>query len=245
MRPYTAIIVDDEQEARDILASLIRDHVPDIRVIAQAASAGEAINSILAEEPDIVFLDIDMPGKNGFEVARSIGEHQMQTIIIFVTAFNQFAIDAIKCSAFDYLLKPVSIGDLKSCFVRLRTSKKAENLQLSVGQLMNCLNHEKISFHHHTGRIFIDPQTIVYCEAEGNYTDVYLTDGTHHIITQSLISIEALLEGHGFSRISRSVIINRRFMHQINRKEKKCILVAEGNEYTLDLKNSYLRKWLN
>jgi two-component system LytT family response regulator len=244
MKPFTAIIVDDEQEARDILANLLKDYVPDIRVVAQAASADEAIDFILQEDPDIVFLDIDMPGKNGFEVAHSISAQQLQTTIVFVTAYNQFAIDAIKCSAFDYLLKPVSLGDLKTCITRYRASNKVQNLQQSVNQLMNCLNREKLSFHSRTGTIFIDPQTIVYCEAEGNYTDLFLEEGKRQTVSQSLGSVETMLDGNGFSRISRSVIINRRFLNQISRKEKKCKLIAAEKEYSLEIKSSYMRKWM-
>jgi two-component system LytT family response regulator len=244
MRPFTAIIVDDEKEARDILTNLIADHVDDVQIIAQADSADKAIELILAEDPDIVFLDIDMPGKNGFEVAKSISSHNLKCMVIFVTAFNQFAIDAIKCAAFDYLLKPISIGDLKECITRYKGTKRVENLQQSVNKLLNCLNAEKLPFHNRTGSIFIDPLTIVYCEAEGNYTDIYLDNGTRNTVTQNLGSIETQLDGRGFSRISRSVNINRRFLHQINRKEKKCILIADGKEYNLEIKNSYLRNWI-
>jgi len=245
MRPFTAIIVDDEQEARDILTSLIADHIDDVQIIAKADSADKGIELIEAEDPDIVFLDIDMPGKNGFEVAKSISVHNLKCTVIFVTAYNQYAIDAIKCAAFDYLLKPVSISDLKDCITRYKGTKRVENLQHSVNKLLNCLNAEKLSFHNRTGSIFIDPLTIVYCEAEGNYTDIYLDNGTRNTVTQSLGSIETQLDGRGFSRINRSVIINRRYLLQINRKEKNCILIAGDKEYRFDVKNSYLRNWMN
>ena len=244
MKPITAIIVDDEQEARDILEHLLIDHASDIRVLAKATSADEATGLILSENPEIVFLDIDMPGKNGFEVVKSIAAHHLNTSVVFVTAFNQFAIDAIKFAAFDYLLKPVNVSDLKSCITRFKTKNRTDSLNQSVSRLMNCLNREKIQFHTRQGSFFIDPQTIIYCDAEGNYTDLFMEDGSKKTITQNLGQVEALLSDHGFSRISRSLLINRRFLHEIKRKEKKCILLAAGKEYPLEIKNSYLRKWM-
>jgi len=219
MKPFTAIIVDDEQEARDIMANLVNDHVPEIQVVAFAASAEQAINLIIAHEPEIVFLDIDLPDKNGFEVVKSISINHLNTAIVFVTAFNQFAIEAIKFAAFDYLLKPVSINDLKACITRFKGTKRIETLQQSINKLMNHLNQEKLSFKNRTGSIYIEPDSIVYCEAEGNYTDLFLLDGSRHTVSQSLGSIESLLDGRGFSKISRSMIVNRRFLTKVNRKE--------------------------
>ncbi len=243
MKTYTAVIVDDEPAAREILSGLIADYFPDVKVVANAGSADEAIGIILAEDPDIVFLDIDMPGKNGFEVARTIGEQNFQTTIIFVTAFNQFAIDAIRCAAFDYLLKPVSVNDLKASFNRLKGRRKTESLHESMDRLLSCLNREKLSFICTSGRIFIDTLNILYCEADGNYTDLYLMDGNRQTVSQNLTSVENQLIGKGFSRISRSVLINRRHLHKINKKEKKCILQVDGKSHSLDIKGSYLRKW--
>jgi two-component system LytT family response regulator len=245
MKPYKAIIVDDEAEARDLLSAIIADHIPEVKVIAQAGTADQAINLILHEVPDLVFLDIDMPGKNGFEVAKVICEQKLGCSIVFVTAFNQFAIDAIKCAAFDYLLKPVNLNELKACIARLLGTKRVECLQHSVDKLLNSLNAEKLNFHNRTGSIFLDPHTIVYCEAEGNYTDVFLETGIKHTVTVNLSAIEAQLDGRGFSRISRSVLINRRFLNEIKRKDKKCILKANGCEYQLEIKGTFIKKMIS
>jgi two-component system, LytTR family, response regulator len=242
MKPLTAIVIDDEENARDLLSGIITDHVSGVKVIAQAATAEQGINLILTEFPDIVFLDIDMPGKNGFEVAKVIGEQKLACSIIFVTAFNQFAIDAIKFAAFDYLLKPVNLEELKACIARLLGSKRVENLQQSVDKLLNALNAEKLNFHNRTGSIFIDPLTIVYCEAEGNYTDIFLDSGIKQTVTHNISAIETQLEGRGFSRISRSTLINRRFLTQIKRKDKKCILNANDFEYQLSIKGTFIKK---
>jgi DNA-binding LytR/AlgR family response regulator len=242
MNPITAIIVDDEQEARDILAGIITDNVPEVTVISKASSADEAIGKIISENPDLVFLDIDMPHKDGFAVAGGIASHNLSTTIIFVTAFNQYAIDAIRCAAFDYLLKPVIISDLKSCISRYIATRKTESLQQSVARLLGCLNNEKIAFNSRTGTVYLDLQEILYCEAEGNYTEIAVTRGEKHILTTNLGSIEARLSDRGFARISRSVLINKRYLHKIDRREKKCILLANGQSYTLDIKGSYTKK---
>jgi two-component system LytT family response regulator len=241
MKPLNAVVVDDEKEARELLSNIINDHIPQVNVIAQAASANEAIGLILERKPEIVFLDIDMPVKNGFDVARSISQHNIQTSIVFVTAFNQFAIEAIKHSAFDYLLKPVTIADLKTCVDRLITSGKSIDMQLSVIQFLQNLKHEKISFRTRIGNIYIDPQDITHAEADGNYTDLHLQDGSRKTISLNLGHIETILANYDFSRISRSMIINRHYLHLVNRKEKLCILLVNGHEIPLKIKSSYLK----
>jgi len=243
MNPITAIIVDDEQDARDVLAGIIKDHLPEIRVISKAVSADEAIMQIIDSEPDLVLLDIDMPGRNGFAVAESIATHNLNTTIIFVTAFNQYAIAAIRCAAFDYLLKPIGIGDLKACVERYKASRKTESLQQSVSKLLQHLHTEKIAFPSRNTTVYIDPQSIVYCEAEGNYTDIYLQDGKCHTVSRNLGSIELQLSGNGFGRINRSTLINKKYLHKIAHREKKCILFANGQNYALDIKGSYIKKW--
>jgi len=244
MKPLSAVIVDDEKEARDLLSNIIHDHIPQVNVIAQAASADQAIEMILEHNPEIVFLDIDMPVKNGFDVARSISQHNIQTSIVFVTAFNQYAIDAIKHSAFDYLLKPVNITDLKTCIDRLIASGKSIDMQLSVIQFLQNLKHEEIAFRTRIGNIYIDPQEITYGEADGNYTDLHLQDGSRKTISLNLGHIETMLANYDFSRISRSIIINRHYLHLINRKEKICILLVNGQEIPLKIKSSYLKNIL-
>lgn len=241
MKPLSAVIVDDEKEARDLLENIIHDHIPKVKVVAKASSADEAIELIRDHKPEIVFLDIDMPVKNGFDVARSISMHNIQTSIIFVTAFNQYAIEAIKHSAFDYLLKPVNITDLKTCIDRLIASGKTIDMQLSVIQFLQNLKHEKIAFRTRTGSIFIDPQEITHAEADGNYTDLYLQDSKRITVSLSLGHIETMLANHGFIRISRSTIINRHYLHQLHRKEKTCILLVNGHEIQLKIKSSYLK----
>jgi two-component system, LytTR family, response regulator len=244
MKPFTAIIIDDEPEARDLLYGLINDQIPEVKIIAQAGSADEGISHIISHEPDIVFLDIDMPGKNGFEVARSISEQGIDTRIVFITAYNQYAIEAFKVAAFDYLLKPVAVNDLKSCISRMGSTKKIETLQQSLNKLLNKLNNEKICIPGPNGYMYIAPEDIAYCEAEGNYTDIYLDNGNRHTISLGLGKIEMLLDGFGFARISRSVLINKKYLCRINRKEKKCILKICDNEIPLDIKQTYFKKWL-
>ena len=125
MEPIRAVIVDDEPEAIEFLGSMIDDlsQEEDIRVIAGDTSAASALNTILKLKPEIVFLDIDMPGKNGFELAEEIVNHNMNPAIIFVTAFDKFAVRAIRHSAFDFLLKPVDPDELRLAISRYKKNK--------------------------------------------------------------------------------------------------------------------------
>lgn len=223
MEKITAVIVDDEPEARDIMESLLSDF-SDIHVMAKEDSVNKAVKSISDYDPDLVFLDIDMPQKNGFDLVREIKDLELNPTIIFVTAYNQYAIEAIKHSAFDYLVKPVDIDDLTETIERYKVERKTAVGLDRIENLLQALQVEKLKFSTRSGYIFINPAEIIYCQAEGNYTDLYLTDGEKQTITINIGRLEHLLSNAKFSKINRSVIINKQFLTEINRKDKKCIL---------------------
>ena len=175
MEKIKAIIVDDEPEARDIIASLLADF-GDVEVLSKDESVDDAYLSIVRHEPDLVFLDIDMPKKNGFELIHKLKASKYSPAVIFITAYNQFAIDAIKHAAFDYLLKPVDIDELKRSIVRYKEEVRSKSTLSRIENLLQALQEEKIRFNARTGTIYINPAEIVYCQADGNYSDLYLSD---------------------------------------------------------------------
>lgn len=231
-RQISAIIVDDEKEARDLLADLIRENT-DLEVIAKDSNVRDALNTITSHQPDIIFLDIDMPGQDGFDLAREIKELGIETTIIFVTGFNEYAIQAFKYAAFDYLLKPVDIEELQKTIQRYKVDKHKQCLGKNLEKLTEYLAPERIRFNTRAGFIVINPLDIVYCEADGNYTTIHLSSGINEYVTLQIGKIEEALNNHIFARINRSVIINKNHISSFSRvtRQLKLTNVIEQIEF--------------
>lgn len=240
MEKITAIIVDDEPEARDIIASLLSDF-SDVEVLSKDESVDQALISIKNLQPEVVFLDIDMPRRNGFELIRELKENNLSPAIIFVTAYNQFAIDAIKHSAFDYLVKPVDIDDLNQSIERFKNEQREDSSLDRIENLLQALQEEKLKFSTRTGFVFINPAEIIYCEADHNYTNLFLSNSEKQTVTLNVGRMEHILPSTKFSKINRSVIINKQYLAEINRKEKKCILKVNDEEISFCMPLSYLK----
>lgn len=239
---YTAIIVDDELDAREMLAELLKEF-PEIDVVSKSASVNEAIDAIMACQPDLIFLDIDMPDKDGFALANYIRKHKIDTAIIFVTAFNQYAIDAFKVAAFDYLLKPIDPSELHKTIERFKSDYSRQHLSEKLDRLALVLSPEKIRFNTRTGFILIDPKKIVYCEADGNYCKLYLDSGKTESITRQLGYLEEQLNHNVFIRISRSVIINKNFISSFDRTTRKVKLINILEEIEFKVSREGMKKF--
>lgn len=210
----TAVIIDDEAKGRIALHQKIKDYCPAIKVVAEAASGGEAIAIIDKFKPLLIFLDIEMPGMNGFEMLNRVTEKNFH--VIFTTAYDQYAIKAIKYAAFDYLLKPVDVEELKQAVARVSEATRAElKKQVEVlrqntdgrGKQMN-----KLAIPTLEGLLFIDIQTIVYLEASSNYTHLFLSDKTKLTASKTLKEFEDLLPAEFFFRPHHSYLINLNFI---------------------------------
>lgn len=239
---YTAIIVDDESDAREMLAELLQEF-PEIKLVANAANVDEAIDAILSFQPDLIFLDIDMPGKDGFELARYIRKHRIDTAIIFVTAFNRYAIEAFKVAAFDYLLKPIDPSEMHKTIERFKSDYSRQHLSDKLERLTEILSPEKIRFNTRTGFILIDPKKIVYCEADGNYSKLYLDSGKTESITRQMGQLEDVLNHNTFIRINRSVIINKNYISSFDRTTRKVKLINILEEIEFKVSREGMRKF--
>jgi len=220
------IIVDDEPEARELLITLL-EYYPNIKVIAQCGSVDEALGYITANPPDIVFLDIHMPKKNGFDLTIAMRNLKIESHIIFVTAYDQYAIKAFKHAAFDYLLKPINEDELRDTIIRYQTQTDKVDFVEKMEVLYKTINgSSRLKFTTRSGFTFINMNEIVYLEAEGNYTSIYLLNGKEETITQSLGQIEEELSANNFFRINRSIIINLKFIARVNKRNKTCHVSA-------------------
>lgn len=236
----TAIIVDDEKEARNLLENLLSDF-QEIEIISKESNVDSAIATIIEHKPDIIFLDIEMHGKDGFDLVYEINNYNIKTTIIFVTAYNKYAIKAFKYAAFDYLLKPVDPDIIQQTLNRYKLEKHNYNLADKIEKLKCFLQPEKLKFNTKTGFILINPEDIVYCEAEGNYTNMYLTNGKNEFLTRQLGQIESALPDDPFFRINRSVIINMNYLSSVNRKSKTVILLNNIQEIELSISAKRLK----
>lgn len=240
---YTAIVVDDEQDARDMLQELLEDF-PEIQLVSKDASVNEAITSLLAYQPNIVFLDIDMPEKDGFELAQFIREKRIEAFIIFTTAYQEHAIKGYKYSALDYLLKPINRQEIKNTIRRFKTLKGKSSIQESLDYLTDALVPEKFRINTRTGFALIDPKQLVYCKADGNYSRLYLKCGDSKVISQQLGKLEEQLKNKMFIRINRSTLINKSFISTFDRSTKKIQLVRSSEELTLKVTTKFVKNIL-
>jgi two-component system LytT family response regulator len=209
-----AVIIDDEQNNIDNLYALLQVHCPHIIIAATAINAIEGKNIIMQHQPDIVFLDIQMPGKNGFELLQSLPSHHFE--VIFVTAYDQYGIQAVKFSAVDYLLKPINTDELKLAVQKATDNslQKKQNLQLqnliSLLQTLHQKEEHRIALSTQKETRFINPQSIVCCEADNNYTTFFLTGNEKLLVSKPIYEYEEMLGGYGFIRCHQSFLVNKK-----------------------------------
>jgi len=231
--PISILIVDDEPEARDLLAMLL-EQVKGVKIAGYAENVDQALARIAETDPDLILLDIQMPGKNGFELVDSLRNTEREVGYIFVTAYDEYAIKAMRSSAIDYLLKPVDPELLKDAVWRFREERQQQVLKERIDTLLDDLGMgRRIKVNTRTGFLVIDPKDIVCCTADGNYTEITMANGRSEIISSNLGSMEKELSEDGFFRISRSALVNLVYLTYVNNKNSVCRL--EGNS-VLELK---------
>ena len=203
---FKSVIIDDEELARNDLKALLEDY-EEIEIIGEAETAEEAKSLITKLNPDLIFLDIQMPGKSGFEMLEDI---QTNAKIIFVTAYDEFAIRAFEVSAKDYLLKPVNKERLSRAIERIKQEQESEsniktNLLFSDSIFLLVNNHYQ----------FVKISSIVKITSAGNYSEIYTTSGIKGLVLKSLKEWEARLPSNYFVRIHRNAIINLEFVDHV------------------------------
>lgn len=217
-----AIIVEDEKSNRDNLAKILSEYCPKVEIVAQCASAVEGKKAIMKFKPDLVFLDVEMPGGSGFSLLESIDEIDFE--VIFVTAYDHYGIKAVKFCALDYLLKPVDILELTHAVEKLekRLAEKEDNLRMKtlLANRHTDPNKIKIAIPLSDKIEFIEISSILRCEGEGNYTHIYLVNGEKILASKTLKEFDELLAEHQFLRVHQS--------HLINLNEVKSYIKTDG-----------------
>ena len=215
-----ALIIDDEAAAANVLQLMIERHIPEITQVRLATKISEAHALLQQFQPQIVFLDIMMPEKNGFEFLNEVKHINFE--IIFTTAYDEFAIRAIRFSALDYLLKPLNAEELRGAVTRYLdvSQHKRETDALLKNLLQNLGKKEeedfKLAVPTTAGAVFFSPANIVRLEGEGNYTRFFLNDGRKHVSSKTMKEYEEILLQHNFLRIHKSHLVNKNCIEQFN-----------------------------
>lgn len=204
-----AVIIDDEEHCRETLTLQLEKYCPDVSVVAAFRSATEGLRYLLATPPDLVFLDVEMPQMNGFELLEKLPAIPFG--LIFTTGYDRYAIKAIQFSALDYLLKPIDKDDLQKAvakYQRQSVSQMAQQIEILMEKLGSKKGRQKIALPTTHGFDVIPTDTIVRCEADDNYTHVWLKNGKSLFVSRTLKEIEELLVGDTFLRVHQSHLIN-------------------------------------
>ena len=224
------IVVEDETKSRFSLVQKLSDFCPAVQVIAEAEDGLKALELIEELRPQLVFLDIEMPKMNGFEMLSNIRNKDFH--VIFTTAYDQYAIKAIKYSALDYLLKPIDIEELKSAVQRVSTidmlpmRQQLDLLELNISQSKNKFN--KLALPTLDGLLFFDISDIIYLEAESNYTYIFFTNKSKVTASKTLKDFEELLPKNTFFRPHHSYIINLNFIKKYIKGDGGSIELQNG-----------------
>jgi two-component system, LytTR family, response regulator len=226
----TAIIVDDEKHCREVMEHLLHKHCKDVKITALCANGAEALTALEKEVPDVLFLDIEMPGMNGFELVEKF--NQPVFAIVFTTAYNEYAIKAIKHSALDYLLKPVDKDELVQTIQRAKEHKALKASQ-RVDSLLEILklkkNNKRFAVPTLEGLIMVDSETILYCESDSAYCKIYFINSSKPlVISKTLKEAEDVLQGQDFCRIHHSYFINMKCVQSYIRGEGGEVVLNNG-----------------
>ena len=224
-----ALIVDDEADARDNLRLMLEEHSPEVEIIGQAASAAEARELIHSLQPNALFLDIKMPGEDGFQLLASVADLDLP--VVFTTAYDEYALKAFKQNALDYLEKPIDIDDLKRAVGKLQrlTGELSSNAPSAIAALLKdpaSPLSTRLAIPGREGLVLLKHEDILYLEANDSYTTIHMKDGKRSVSSKHIRVFENHLDPKAFFRVHKSFIINLAHLSSFSR--------TEGNMAVLD-----------
>jgi two-component system LytT family response regulator len=241
------LIVDDEKNGIENLKLILEKRYSDeISVVAEANSVDLAYELFLKSSPDLIFLDIEMPEKNGFELLKKLNHFDFE--VIFVTAFSNYGIDAVKFSALDYVLKPIDFAELQLSIqkAKKRISEKKGNKSLE--NLVEYLRHENDKTNHKIAISslkeihFVAVNQIVRCESSNSYTTIFIENQEQIVSTTSLFEYQNLLEKYGFIRCHQSHLVNKNYIKSIKKSEGNILLLTNKDEIPISREKRKLVK---
>ncbi|MCF8357351.1 MAG: LytTR family DNA-binding domain-containing protein [Prolixibacteraceae bacterium] len=239
-----AVIVDDEKKSILTLEKLLEKYCPQVEISGTAMNVDQAVKLIDDLEPELLFLDITMPDGDGFDVIQRVDHRSFE--VIFITASNQYAIEAFEFSALHYLLKPINYKELIAAVERFEKLRKGGMLHEQVDVLRQSLNnkHEKIILPTAEGLNIIELDRIIRCEADGNYTHFFLKDKKRMIVSKTLNNFDKFLSGLHFFRVHNKHLINMKYIRRYVRGKAGIVIMEDGSQVDVSesRKKDFLKK---
>jgi two-component system LytT family response regulator len=230
-----SIIVEDEEKGRIFLRNLLTRFCKGVEIIGEATNVAEAVELINKEQPDLVFLDIEMPEENGLHLFYYFEEVNFE--VIFTTAYSQYAIKALRMAALDYLLKPIDLQELKLSIERFYEKNKNNNNQ-QIQLLKNQLNNkfEKLALPVQDGLELINIDQIIRIEASGSYSQFYINEQGSLLVARTLREYDEILEDHpDFIRVHRSHLINRQYVQRVIKTKAPTLIMQDGGHINVSV----------
>lgn len=225
-----AIIVDDESRAVESLKWEISEYCKDIEVVESFVDPQEAVSGINYLKPDCVFLDIEMPKLDGFQLLERLSYRNFD--LIFTTAYDTYALNAFKQDAIDYLLKPIDSDDLVKAVAKIKKNKDSNSLGAEMRKALELLQHEKrekiaLSFVDKTTFVKIDD--IIYCKSDGNYTHIFLKGQKKEVLSKKIKEVEAMIGNRNFYRTHNSYLVNLSFVREFIKSDGQYLILDDGS----------------
>jgi two-component system LytT family response regulator len=224
MQKYRAVIIDDEEDSRSNTRNMIQNYCEEIEIVGEADNGPEGKKRIQELKPQVVFLDINMPGMNGFQMLEGI--YQRDFCVIFLTAYSEHGITAVKAGATDYLLKPLMLSELQGA-----VKKVVQHYETKPSGSVNAKPEENknlVLINHSKGFTLVDFKDIVWLEASDNYTNLFLNGQKKIVASKTLKEFEAILPETDFFRIHRSALINIHFVKEYSNHEGGEVILSDG-----------------
>ena len=224
-----SIIVEDEETSREILKSYLKKYCPNVSVLGEAANVDEALMLIRNNELDLVFLDVEMPYGNAFDLLEKVGDVNFETV--FVTAYNNYALEALNAHASYYLMKPISIDELiKAIDYVVEIKSKEDALQNQVLVTKTKSVNGKITIPQLDGFEVLETASILYCKADDNYTEIYLNNSKKKLVSKTLKYFEEALKDSGFARVHKSFLVNVNEVTRYKKGKGGHVVLSNGKE---------------
>lgn len=229
-----AVLIDDEPRNLSNLRALLETYCPQIDVCATAQTAEAGKAALYTHQPDLLFLDIQMPDQDGLTLLRSLAGYDFD--VIFVTAYDQYAIQAMRLAAVDYLLKPVDISELQAAVAKAGKQRRLKRQSGQVEHLMQWLKAQSrneepyIALATAQETRFVRMNEIVRCESSNNYTTFFLSDGTKLLVSKPIYEYDELLSGYGFLRCHQSHVVNKAFIKSWRKDYGDFLVLADGSQ---------------
>jgi two-component system LytT family response regulator len=238
MERITALIIDDEPYCLEVLSTLLQKYCPQVRLLSTCSSGPEGLKAIRELQPSLVFLDVEMPRMNGFEMLEQLPS--INFALIFTTSYDQYALKAFRFSALDYLLKPIDREELQKAILKVADSRQppmAQQLEIllqKIGQPAAVVN--RVALPSMEGLQMVPVEAIISCESDSNYTIVLLKDKQRFVVSRTLKEIEEMLTDYPFVRVHHSFLVNLNEVSKYVKGEGGYLVMSDGS--TVDVSRS-------